>query len=159
MRLRNWFLVQCKPRQDERAEENLIRQGYRCARPKLIRQGTPGDKPKTDSLFPGYLFIQMPEGANWSSIRSTRGVSHVVSFGGRFLPVSDDLVQYCIRRSEVKQSPTFKADEFVHIVSGTFAEIEAVFLEMDGIDRVMLLIKLLNRQQKVSVPIVDIRAS
>ena len=30
---RHWYLLQCKPRQDERAEENLLRQGYHCYRP------------------------------------------------------------------------------------------------------------------------------
>lgn len=24
----DWYLVQCKPKQDERAEDNLVRQGY-----------------------------------------------------------------------------------------------------------------------------------
>jgi transcriptional antiterminator RfaH len=29
-----WYLVQCKSRQDERAQEHLVRQGYRCYRPQ-----------------------------------------------------------------------------------------------------------------------------
>ncbi|WP_332455243.1 transcription termination/antitermination NusG family protein, partial [Pseudomonas fragi] len=35
-----------------------------------------------ESLFPGYLFIHMPPGANWAPLRSTRGVARVVAFGG-----------------------------------------------------------------------------
>ena len=27
-----WYLLQCKPKQDERAEEHLQRQGYACFR-------------------------------------------------------------------------------------------------------------------------------
>ena len=33
-----WYLVHCKPHQDERAEEHLARQGYACVRPRLQRE-------------------------------------------------------------------------------------------------------------------------
>jgi len=31
-----WYLIHCKPRQDERASENLVRQSFHCYRP--VRQ-------------------------------------------------------------------------------------------------------------------------
>lgn len=33
-----WYLIHCKPRQDERAEEHLTRQGYACYRPRVQRE-------------------------------------------------------------------------------------------------------------------------
>ena len=89
-----WYLVQCKPRQDERAEENLIRQGYGCSRPTCRRERTLRGQMHyaEESLFPGYLFIHMPEGANWAPLRSTRGVARVVAFGGRPLAVGHELI-------------------------------------------------------------------
>lgn len=33
-----WYLVQCKANQDERAENNLIEQGYTCFRPTHRRE-------------------------------------------------------------------------------------------------------------------------
>ncbi len=89
----DWYLVQCKPRQDERAEENLLRQGYECSRPACRRERLLRGQMQhvQESLFPGYLFIHMPQGANWAPLRSTRGVARVVAFGGRPLAVSHEL--------------------------------------------------------------------
>src|SRR5690606_9962776 len=56
-----WYLVHCKPRQDERAQEHLIRQGYDCYRPLLRRERLVRGRTQTvlESLFPGYLFVQL----------------------------------------------------------------------------------------------------
>ncbi|MNG06767.1 Transcription antitermination protein RfaH [compost metagenome] len=66
-----WYLVQCKPRQDERAEENLLRQGYACYRPqhsceRIVRGRR---QPIVESLFPGYLFIQLAADGNCNNAR------------------------------------------------------------------------------------------
>ncbi len=75
--LKHWYTIQCKPREEARAEANLDRQGYRTFRP-LIRQpiGRGGCRTAvTESLFPRYLFAQLCDVAeNWAPIRSTRGV-------------------------------------------------------------------------------------
>ncbi len=156
--LRSWYLVQCKPRQDGRAEENLVRQGYVCARPKCRHERIVHGQlqVKIESLFPGYLFIQMSEESNWASLRSTRGVSHVVSFGGRPLPVSEELVGELQRRSEIEITSGYKIGDNVRIVSGSFAALDAIFLERDGRDRAILLITILSSLQKISVPFKNI---
>lgn len=160
MKPQNWYLVQCKPRQDERAEENLMRQGYECARPKCkCERIVRGQRQvNIESLFPGYLFIQMSDDANWAPLRSTRGVSRVVGFGGRPLPVSEDLVRHLQQRAEIEITTGYKVGDNVRIMSGRFVELDAIFMAMDGEERVVLLIKLLNRQQQVSLPLADIAA-
>ncbi|MNJ59178.1 Transcription antitermination protein RfaH [compost metagenome] len=160
MKPQSWYLVQCKPRQDQRAEENLMRQGYECARPKCRRERIVSGRRRLDieSLFPGYLFIQMSDESNWAPLRSTRGVSHVVSFGGRPLPVSEEVVQHLQQRSEIEITTSYNVGDNVRVTSGSFAALDAIFLEMDGKDRVVLLINLLSRQQQVSVPLADIAA-
>ncbi|MNJ46806.1 Transcription antitermination protein RfaH [compost metagenome] len=100
----------------------------------------------------------MSDESNWAPLRSTRGVSHVVSFGGRPLPVSEDLVRHLQQRSEIEITTGYKVGDNVRVSSGSFAALDAIFLEMDGEDRVILLISLLSRQQQVSVPLADISA-
>ena len=82
----HWYLVHTKPRQEKSALENLHRQGYQCYLPTIpsekLRQGplTVADEP----LFPRYLFIRLGQGdsaKSWAPIRSTKGVSRLVSFG------------------------------------------------------------------------------
>lgn len=155
-----WYLIQCKPRQDERAEENLLRQGYTCYRPHHTRERlVRGQRQNVEeSLFPGYLFIQLSLHDNWAPLRSTRGVSRVVSFGNQPLPVSEALIECLQQRCcEAASEYLLESGDKVLINHGAFAELEAIFLTMDGNERVVLLMNILHREQKVRVPLSSIR--
>ena len=153
-----WYLVQCKPRQDARAEEHLLRQGYTCYRPqhsceRVVRGCR---QVVVESLFPGYLFIQLAADANWSPLRSTRGVSRIVAFGGMPLRLDSSLIVHLQQRTSVTIKPTFETGDSVRITEGGFAELDAIFVAMDGEQRVLLLLNMLNRQQQISMPLVSI---
>lgn len=154
-----WYLVQCKPRQDERAEDNLMHQGYHCYRPQHWCERTVRGRRKTvaESLFPGYLFIQLAIDANWAPLRSTRGVNRVVGFGGGMpLRLDSTLIAHLQQRTDTHTKPTFEEGDRVRITAGSFAELDAIFMAMDGEQRVILLLNMLNRQQQVSVPLLSI---
>lgn len=155
---RSWYLVQCKPRQDERAEDNLSRQGYECARPTCRRERIVRGQRQTsiESLFPGYLFIQMSDNANWAPLRSTRGIARVVAFGGQPLRVAGELIDQLQQRSKSEVIKIFNAGDNVRILDSGLSEIDAVFMAMEGEERVILLINMLNRQQQISVPLANI---
>ena len=154
----DWYLVQCKPKQDERAEENLVRQGYECSRPLCSREKLLRGKSRLvqESLFPGYLFIHMPLSANWAPLRSSRGVARVVAFGGQPLPVSQQLVEQLQARAQSSVLCAFKPGQTVTLNDEGFTGIESIFMSMDGEERVILLINLMNRQQKISLPLASI---
>lgn len=155
-----WYLIQCKPRQDERAEENLVRQGYLCYRPMHTCERLVRAKRQTvvESLFPGYLFIQLSAADNWAPLRSTRGVSRVVSFGNQPLAVDPGLIAQLQQRcSAAPTSQILESGDKVRIDNGPFADLEAIFLSMDGNERVVLLMNILHREQKVRVPLSSIR--
>ncbi|MHC8387664.1 transcription/translation regulatory transformer protein RfaH [Pseudomonas sp. MDT2-39-1] len=154
-----WYLVQCKPRQDERAEEHLTRQGYECNRPVCRRERTVRGQRTylQESLFPGYLFINLPDESNWAPLRSTRGVNRVVSFGGKPLAVSQDLITQLQNRVE-NSKPAFIAGERVQILEGGLGALDAIFMSADGEERVILLVNLLHRQQTVSIPLMNVSA-
>lgn len=157
---RVWYLIQCKPRQDERAEENLLRQGYTCYRPQHTRERLLRGQRQmvTESLFPGYLFIHLSQLDNWAPLRSTRGVSRVVSFGNQPLAVDTALIEQLQQRcSAVPPEQLLENGDKVRINQGPFAELEAIFLSMDGNERVVLLMNILHREQKVRVPLASIR--
>ena len=160
-----WYLLQCKPRQDARAEENLLRQDYPCFRPRLVREKLSGGRVRQveESLFPGYLFVQLDSQGNWSSLRSTRGVSRLVGFNGDPLPVPEPLIEQLRQRSGQGIAkavvPVLQAGEKVRITDGPFAELEAIFHSMDGLQRAVLLLNLLNRQQLIHLPLGSIEKS
>ncbi|MBF7730537.1 transcription/translation regulatory transformer protein RfaH [Pseudomonas sp. N040] len=157
-----WYLLQCKPRQDARAEENLLRQGYQCFRPRLQREKLSAGRIRKveESLFPGYLFIQLDRQGNWAPLRSTRGVSRLVAFNGYPLAVGEQLIEQLRERShEIGRQvevPLLQVGDKVRITEGPFAELEAIFHGMDGNARAMLLLNLLNRQQLVQMPLTSI---
>ena len=153
-----WYLVHCKPRQDERAEENLLRQGYGCYRPQHNRERIVRGRRQTvvESLFPGYLFIQLAADANWAPLRSTRGVNRIVGFGSMPLPLDSGLIAHLRQRTTTVAEPAFEIGDSVRITAGGFAELDAIFMAMEGEQRVILLLEMLNRQQQISVPLVSI---
>ncbi|WP_448107030.1 transcription/translation regulatory transformer protein RfaH [Pseudomonas azerbaijanoccidentalis] len=151
-----WYLIHCKAKQDERAEENLLRQGYQCYRPTYRHERTLRGKRQTlsDSLFPGYVFIQLSLHDNWAPLRSTRGVLRTVSFGGQPVAIADDVISHLQLREHTPSSESLlKQGDLVRINQGSFAEMEALFLTMDGDERVVLLMNFLQREQRVKLPL------
>jgi transcriptional antiterminator RfaH len=151
-----WYLIQTKPRQEARAEEHLQRQLFECYRPlKSSEPRKRSSRPANEEeLFPGYLFIRMDQvHDNWYPIRSTRGVARIVTFGGHPVPVQDELIEQ-IRQRLNTPAPRieFKEGEHVLIKAGELCDIEAIFLASDGTERAVILLNLLQREQKVVLP-------
>lgn len=160
-----WYLIHCKSGQDERAELNLVNQGYICLRPVLQTQRVLRGKwvALNESLFPSYLFIQLGLNDNWASLRSTRGVSRIVSFGGHPLPVRDEVIARLHPYRQPGPADDGQADkglafgDKVCIHQGGLAPLEAIFLSKDGEERVVLLLKYLHRERHASLPVGDVR--
>lgn len=73
-----WFVIQSKPCQE------LQKQGYEVFLPTIEIEKIISEKrvQKEEPLFSRYLFIQFNQSdSNWTSLRSTRGVSDLVCFG------------------------------------------------------------------------------
>ena len=154
----NWYLIYSKPRLESSALENLERQGYECFLPlitieKLRRKAL---MVVSEPLFPRYLFIRLDgsqEGKSWNPIRSTTGVSRLVSFGQVPAKVDEALVT-AIRNtasSAAVQQRHFVPGEALRINQGPFAGLEAVYQMPDGESRVMVLIELLSKQVSLSI--------
>lgn len=161
METRDWYLVQCKPQETTRAQEHLCNQGYETFLP-LIEQERIRRRKRVkviEPLFPGYLFIHLDAVAdNWQPIRSTRGVLRLVSFGGLPLPVGDGLIAAIKQRCDTVQTKTaLEKGDSVRIVEGAFSNLEAIFDSFDGEERVVILLNLLQQQQRISLPISSIR--
>lgn len=154
----NWYLVYSKPRQELCSLENLERQGFECFLPlisveKLRRKVIVVVQ---EPLFPRYLFIRLDasqEGRSWNPIRSTTGVSRLVTFGQMPAKVDDQLVE--IIRSTVSDAGVlrrhFEPGELVRINDGPFAGLEAVYQMPDGEARVMVLIDILSKKVSLSI--------
>lgn len=165
--VRRWYLLQCKPREVFRALEHLTNQGYDAFLPTLKREAMRRGKRETlvEPLFPHYCFVLLSDIAdNWAPIRSTRGVTKLVRFGDLPLAVPDAVVDALKAREASIQSghtapqALFELDQRVAICEGPLAGLNAVFESQDGDERVVLLLTLLHQQQRVHLPINQVRA-
>ncbi|CDF82559.1 hypothetical protein PKB_1194 [Pseudomonas knackmussii B13] len=156
---KQWYLIQCKPRQDMRALEHLERQGYPCLLPthQIERLQKGKLQQLSEPLFPGYLFIHLDRvDDNWMPIRSTRGVNQIVSFGGRPTPVPEAIVTK-LQSPHTNVLPALIAGDRVVLNDTSLQQIEAIFLEKNSDGRVLLLLSLLQREVVVSVPLTQVQ--
>jgi len=159
---RAWYAVQCKPREDDRAEVNLERQGFEVYRPRaLVRRRRRGTLATIEeSLFPRYLFLNLEAGVdNWYPIRSTRGVVGLVRFGLEPTPVPDSVIEFIRDHTDPQTgcvdlvTPNdYKPGQTVLISEGPFAGYEAVFLRRTGEERVLVLLEVMKQGQRLVLP-------
>ena len=160
----NWYLIHTKIRQERVALENLERQGFACFLPLIraekLRRGAL--QVVQEPLFPRYLFIRLGTGLEsqiWAPIRSTVGVSRLVTFGQTPAKIEDELIS----QLQVKMDSTevqlrhFEPGEQVVVTDGPFVGIEAIYQMADAEGRVMVLLNILSKQVKMSVPPTSIR--
>lgn len=161
----NWYVVHTKPRQESRACLNLERQGYDCFLPTITKKkvGRATLELISEPLFSRYLFISLDtdlRSKSWAPIRSTIGVSKLVTFGGEPARVHSDLIvqlqNHETNLSSKPQSP-FQAGDLVTIRDGAFAGVEAVYQMDDGEARAMVLIDLLHRPNRISLPMTSLQ--
>ncbi|KAA0690830.1 transcription/translation regulatory transformer protein RfaH [Halopseudomonas laoshanensis] len=159
----SWYLIQCKPRQETRALENLRNQSFTCYAPmhpvEKIRHGkrVTLDEP----LFPGYLFINLCEFTeSWHPIRSTRGVLRMVTFANKTLPVAVSIVEGIKLRLSTcdKGKSLFAHGDAVAVTEGPFRDLEAIFSSLEGEERAIILLNLMHRQHELRIPLKALRA-
>ncbi|WP_372972642.1 transcription/translation regulatory transformer protein RfaH [Marinobacter sp.] len=155
-----WYAIQHKPAQGDRALENLQNQDARCFYPKVTVERIRAGKRATrlEPLFPGYLFINIDESDPlWGKLRSTRGVLRVVGFGGKPVPVPDEVIEYIHDGlTAVEEQGGLKKGEKVRIQEGPFRGVEGIFQAYEGEERAIVLISFMQKQQAVRVRLGDL---
>jgi transcriptional antiterminator RfaH len=99
------------------------------------------------------------ESQSWSPIRSTVGVSRLVTFGQTPAKIDDALVSELRTKSESTevQLRHFEPGEQVVVTDGPFVGVEAFYQMADGEGRVMVLLNILSKTVKMAVSPASIR--
>ncbi len=168
--MKHWHLLMSKPREDERAEQHLLNQGYELFRPILrqmaIRKGK--QVAVLEPLFPRYLFIRLDDVlSNWATIRSTRGVAGMVRFTELPAKVPDSLIEFirsqCTKGNIIdttEEKPyVFSQGDEIEITEGSFRGIKAIIKEQIAQDRVLLLLNLLGKEQELEVSLNQVKST
>lgn len=156
-----WYVLQCKPLQQARAELNLQQQGFNYYAPVHSVQHQRRGKLQVmqEALFPGYLFIQLHQDSNWRALRSTKGVSRLVAFGEQPLAVPEALIDGLKVRLQHKAEPEalYKPGDRVLITEGCFKHIEAIVQAVTPQERIVVLMTILNTRQAVHMPLAAVK--
>ena len=156
--MKHWYVVRCKPLQDARAEIHLRNQSFEVFRPliRLRRRCGKRIRQVVDSLFPGYLFIQLDNVVDgWLSIRSTRGVLSLVRWGVYTPPVPQEVINEIRNRAgedscvDAAMSNSFQPQDRVRITDGPFAGCEGFFDRLSGDERVIVLLEIMQQAQRL----------
>ncbi len=154
----SWYLVQCKPHEDQRAVENLQNQGFESFAPRCVVERLRKRRlvKCVEALFPGYAFVGLNKvDHDWGKVRSTRGVNRLVRFGlyAPTLPIEIIASLRAVDGLElVPKVASLRAGDRVRILDGPFADLEAIFEKHDGNERVHVLIELMHRSVSVLFP-------
>lgn len=159
-----WYLIYSKPRQEQVALENLLRQGYGAYMP-LIRASKLRQRRRLSAIqpmFPRYLFIHLSDSTDdWGPIRSTKGVVNLVRFGAIPAKVPNDLIVTLRGREDesglqVLPESDFRHGDRVRISEGVMAGYEAIFQARTGRERVVLLLDVAGKSVRAQVSAHDI---
>jgi transcriptional antiterminator RfaH len=157
--MEHWYCIHTKPRQESVAEENLANQGFHIYLPRvrlgLRRRGR--WQTLIEPLFPRYLFVCLDVALeSIAPIRSTRGVSGMIAFGGELSVLPDAILEGLQANEEggvcrlASRSP-FKQGGQVTILEGPLAGLQAIFEAETGEQRAIILLEMLGRPNRVQI--------
>ena len=157
-----WYVVHTKPRQEARALENLQNQGFNCFLPTMQVQKLRNQKVQTitEPMFSRYLFIQLDDQTqNWGPIRSTLGVSKLVSFGPQPAKVPPEFIVFLQDAPIETIERMFTPGDSVQVASGPLKGLEGQYIAHDGETRAFVLVDLLGQPQKLRMKVESLRVA
>ena len=159
-----WFCLKAKPRQEAVAVQNLRAIGIgELVFPRLRRTRRGHDKNKVvvEPLFPGYLFARFDPLEFQATIRSTRGVLHLVSRAGRPVDVEqaviDELNALGPEAILSILDEELKIGAKARVIRGIFTGSEGEIIRLATPEkRIALLLSILGSDQPVELPLDDV---
>ena len=157
---RQWYVVHTNPKQEERANSNLMAWGIETLHPKLKTRrhneftGVPTYI--TQPLFPRYIFAKFNACEQLSKILFTRGVNNVICFGDGPACVSEEIIDVIRARIDqdgvVKPDNDLKPGDRVVISAGPLKNLIGIFeREVKGSERIMILLTAIGYQGHLEV--------
>lgn len=157
--LNAWYALHTKPRQEKRAHMNLEAWGVESFVPWLharARSASPAP------MFPGYIFARFDIGRLLHHVLFTRGVSHVVSFGGIPAIVEDEVISTLRSRTDpfgfATNLPVLKPGDSVMVQAGPLRNLVGIFQkELPDSERIEILMATLAYSARIRVSKYDVQ--
>ena len=154
---KKWFVVQTKPKHENRSLFHLKNKGLETYLPKMevmtfhARRRSMIQKP----LFPGYLFVRVNADRNLNKVRWTQGVTRILFNSLQPMPLGDEVIEE-IRDMEdydgiIRRRP-LQEHKKVRITRGPFKDITGtVVCWLSERERVKILLDVISYQASVEL--------
>jgi len=155
---KSWAIVQFKPNAHKLATHNLNQQNFETFLPseKVSKYKNNKYTSILRPLFPGYMFVAIKKDQTpWSKIKSTFGVSKILTFNNQPYNISHELLSrimsQCDSEGILLPPKKFVEGETVRIMSGAFNNFLATVDNIDKNKRIWVLIDLLGQETRASI--------
>jgi transcriptional antiterminator RfaH len=163
--MQGWYLIQTKPKQEDRAVVNLELQGVNAFCHKVFVEKIIRGKRKVlkEVLFPNYLFVQFDhDNVSALSINYTRGVNRIISFGNQPSTVPDELIAQLKKRVDQSNdnlvSDFPEKGEHLQVLDGPFKGLNAIFSHIEGDFRAAVFLSILKQKVKALLTLEHLKA-
>ena len=154
-----WYTLHTKSRKEAHVYNYLCATNIEVFYPTIKVKPVNPRASKIRAFFPRYLFARVDiDEVGLSALQWVPGMSSVVSFGGELAIVQDhyiDELRRCITEIDVISNgvqDNLASGDQIRIASGQFTGYEAIFdMQLNGAERVQVLLRWLGRQVKVVV--------
>jgi transcriptional antiterminator RfaH len=153
-----WYVAQTQVHSELKASQHLARQGFDIYLPRYLkprRHARRIDRVAAP-LFPRYLFVSIDLATQrWYSIKSTIGVSTLITDGDRPLAVPDGVIEGLRAREDssgwvqLDRRPRFNPGDKIRVRDGAFSDCLGLFEGISGEQRATILLELLGRKVRV----------
>ena len=158
-----WFVVYSQPNKETIAALNVEQQGFKTYIPRYKKLRRHARKVETifAPLFPRYFFVNLDQDLdNWAPINNTPGVSYLLkNNNGLLSSVPTNIVEELYRNHDeqglvaLSVLELFKCGDRVRILDGAFSNHTAIYDKMTDDQRAQLLINLIQREVKITIPL------
>ena len=162
-----WFAVYTQPGKESLAARHLQNQGFDAYLPRYqkLRRHAGKTEIVAAPLFPRYLFAGIDTDAQrWRSVNGTRGVIGLVMSGDKPIAVPEPVIAEIRSREDDKgfiqlNRPQFQRGQALRIVDGPMTDTQALFEEAVDGNRAILLVSLLGRLVRTTMPLRQVEAA
>jgi transcriptional antiterminator RfaH len=156
--MRQWFVVQSNPREEERALQHLKEKGVQTFFPKIktIRYRDTRAQMVLRPMFPGYLFSRFRAPDEIPHVLWTRGVRRILGAGDKPIAVEDALVNFITSQVDedgvARAGRRLRPKDGTRIGSGPFKDLIKIFERViDDRGRGQILLNLIGYQAQMQI--------
>jgi transcription elongation factor/antiterminator RfaH len=161
---RQWYVVYAKANREEYAQYHLQRKGVPVFFPRLRLPVASARQRQIIPLFPSYLFVQLEDPHQHAAVVWCPGVRCLVSFNGMPAPLDESVITFLKSRTTedgiIGALSNLSVGQEVSITNGPLEGLKGIIQHPpDAKGRVRVLMKLLNRDLAVTVPITHVQSN